>query len=88
MKLMIKRTMLRQLNITTEATSKTITEDTHLLEEVTGDLKTPMPTATEEHHQIPKTEVHSEKIVTTKIKVTEEAKTTTKTKTIVNIVKH
>jgi hypothetical protein len=104
MKLMTKRTMLRQLTITTEATSKIITEainkiqgaevDTHLLEEVTGDLKTPpTPTATEERHQIPKAEVHTEVIVATKIKETEEDKTTTKTmvtqtKIIENIAKH
>jgi uncharacterized protein (UPF0179 family) len=52
--------------------------DTQLLEEVTGDLKTHIPTTTEEHHQIPKTEVLTGEIVATKLKVTEEAKTTTK----------
>jgi hypothetical protein len=67
--------------------------DTHLLEEVTGDLKILLPTATEEHHQTSKTEVNTEEIVATIPKAAEEARITTltivtQTRTIVNIVKH
>ena len=84
---------------TTEATIQTTTEaiktqgaevDTHLLEEVTEDLKITITTTIEEPHQIPKAEAHTGEIVVTETKITEEAKTMatimeTKPRTSVNI---
>jgi hypothetical protein len=61
MKFKTKKSMLMQSTITTEATIKTPTEaikiqvaegDTHLLEEVTGDLKIALTTAIKEPYQI------------------------------------
>jgi hypothetical protein len=95
MKLITKKTMLMQLTITTEATSKIIKEainkipavgmDTYLLEEDTGDLKTPQIIATKVH-QLTKAKVHIEETVAIKIKAAEEAKLmVTQAETILNI---
>jgi hypothetical protein len=69
--------------MTTETISKIITDEInkipgaevdthiHLLKEDTGDLKTPLTTATEVHHQLPKEKVNIEEIVATRIKATD-----------------
>jgi hypothetical protein len=89
MKLVNNKTMLMHSIATAEATIQTTTEaiktqgaevDTHLLEEVTEDLKITIPTTIETPPPpILKAEAHTGEIVVTKTKITEEAKTIAKT---------
>ncbi len=79
MKLMTKKTTTEAISKNTEAINKVpgAEVDTTLLEEDTGDLKTPLITPTEVH-QLTKAEVHIKAIGAIKFKVAEEDKITTK----------